>query len=103
MSGLSANVSSCGGEGDRGGLGGDAGGSGCLTFLGFGAAFVDLAMAFKHIGANLILSSSLEGADDNADERDELSSKSMVAVLLRRERYALRKESASSCWGTRRI
>jgi len=65
MSGLSANVASCGGEGDRGGLWGDSGGNDCVDFFCTAAAFL---RALRNIGAILIRSSSEPGADDKDEE-----------------------------------
>lgn len=62
MSGLSAITSSCGGDGDLLGRGGDGGDGGGLT------TFLEFALALRKMGA--IFSSSVGGADDRLDESD---------------------------------
>lgn len=70
MSGLSARTSSCGGEGARFGLGGDAFGGGAANFVAF--------FAFKNIGASFLTSSS--GASDRLLSESE----SMASVVVLR-------------------
>lgn len=86
-------TSSCGGEGDLLGRGGDAGVGGGLT------TFLEFALAFAKIGA--IFSSSVGGADDRAEESEsDMLCDSTVPVpytITWKLRCAMLGESASGC------
>lgn len=74
-SGLSAGVSSCGGEGDRFGRGGDGGVAGAAgAFFFFAGGFLPLAI-FAKMGARGF-SSSVGGADERLDESESLMMRS---------------------------
>lgn len=74
MSALSAIVSSCSGDGDLFGRGGEGGEGGGAAFFFFLSVFVPFAL--RKMGA--IFSSSVGGADDRLDE----SESSMVARYM---------------------
>lgn len=85
MSGLSASTYSCGGEGDRLGLGGEASSEGCLVTLVDGVALV-LSTLWKNFRmpcffSNCTSDSSSEGGGDRED-RDDKSEESSSAIAI---------------------